>query len=97
MSETPIITYDKNGDARSFVGHEAVNVFACAAVASALRFYARTGMRINSAYTPKRMIAFAEEHLGRKFKARDYEGAAAALSERVQSEKARIAALEGDA
>jgi len=89
----PSITYDKNGDARAFVGREAVNVFAMAAIASALRFYAKTGMRVNRAYTPKAMIA-ATRYTGQQFKARDYLGAAAALSARVESEKARIADLQ---
>ena len=89
----PSITYDKNGDARAFVGREAVNVFAMAAIASALRFYAKTGMRVNRAYTPKAMIAAATRYTGQQFKARDYLGAAAALSARVESEKARIELL----
>lgn len=85
------IEYDQNGNARSFVGKGAVNVFAMAAVASALRFYASTGMRVNRAYTPKVMMRYAEQYTGKKFKARDYLGAADALSAKVQAEKERIA------
>jgi len=90
----PTITYDEHGDARSFAGREAVDVFAMAAIASALRLYAETGLKVNSAYTPRNMIAAATRYTGIQFKARDYLGAAAALRERVQSEKARIAALQ---
>ena len=87
------IVYDeKTGEARVFVGEGAVNVFAMAAIASGLRLYAATGMRPNRMWTPKAMMEAASQHLnGRKFKSRDYEGAAKALSERVQAEKARIA------
>ena len=50
-------------------------------VASALNLYAKTGMSVNRAYTPKNMMATAESILGKKFKARDYAGAAKALRE----------------
>lgn len=65
----------------SFNGPDAVNVYAMTVLASGLRMYAKTGMRPNRAYTPKAMMAAAERHTGRKFKARDYEGAAQALKE----------------
>jgi hypothetical protein len=85
------ITYDTNGDARSFSGEGAVNVFAMAVLANALRLYANTGMMANRAYTPKNMMRAASIYLGGKtFKARDYLGAADALSARVQEEKQRI-------
>jgi len=54
------------------------------AVASALEFYAKTGVQVNRAYTPKAMMRTAEQILGRTFKARDYRGAAAALREWVK-------------
>ena len=86
------IRYDDNGDARVFAGREAVDVFAMAVIATALRFYVETGVHVNRAYTPKAMMAAAARFTGRTFKARDYLGAAEALSEKVQTEKARIAA-----
>jgi len=89
------IEYDENGNARSFVGKEAVNVFAMAALAAGLRLYAKTGMKPNRAYTPKAMMQAAERHLGIKLKARDYEKAADLLSAKVQAEKARLANQEG--
>lgn len=88
------ITYDNNGDARTFAGEGAVNVFAMAVIASGLRLYAKTGMLPNRAYTPTKMMAAAERYLGQTFKKRDYLGAAEALSQRVQEEKARIAAAQ---
>ncbi len=63
----PRIEHHKSG-AVSFVGKEAVNVYACLAIAGGLRFYAKTGMRINRDYTPKNMLAFVERTTGRKFK-----------------------------
>lgn len=87
------IKYDANGDARVFAGRGAVDVFAMAAIATALRLYARTGLKANRAYTPTNMMRAAAHHTGQTFKARDYEGAAAALEAKLQAEKARIAAL----
>jgi len=92
MTENKIV-YRANGEAQSFVGPDAVNVFAMAVIASALRLYAKTGMKANRAYTPKAMMKAAESHTGLKFKARDYIGAAEALEAKVQAEKARIGAL----
>lgn len=39
------------------------------------------GMRLNTAYTPKRLMAMVEKITGKKHKARDYEGALASLQE----------------
>lgn len=89
------ITYDDKGDARSFTGEGAVNVFAMAVIASGLRMYAKTGMRPNRAYTPTNMMRAARGHLGDAAKgigAREYLKMADKLTEKVQAEKARIAA-----
>jgi len=53
-------------------------------VKAALRLYAKTGMKANSAYTPKNMMAVATKITGKKFKARDYLGAADALEAWIQ-------------
>ena len=70
------ITHTAGGT--SFTG-EHVNAYVCTALASGLRLYAKTGMKPNRAWTPKAMMAKAAELTGKKFGARDYEGAAAAL------------------
>ena len=59
----PSISYSdsERGGAQSFVGCEAVNVFACAVIASGLRLYAKTGMKPNRAYTPSAMMLTALE------------------------------------
>lgn len=88
---TAKIYYDANGDARSFVGREAVDVFAMAVLASGLRLYVATGMRPSRTYTPSAMMLAATRYTGLTFKARDYLGAADALSAKVQAEKERIA------
>lgn len=64
----------------SFNGAAAVNVYRAAAIKAALGLYAKTGMQVNRAYTPSAMMRAAAEITGKKFKARDYAGAAAALS-----------------
>jgi hypothetical protein len=63
----------------SFVGPDAVGIYRATVIESALRFYARTGMRVNRAYTPTAMMRAASEITGRKFKTRDYIGAADAI------------------
>lgn len=62
-----------------FAGPKAVDVFQCKVIASGLRLYAKTGMKPNAHYTPKNMMAAATRLTGKKFKARDYMGAADAL------------------
>ena len=52
----------------SWTGDKAVNVFACLTVATAMKMYARTGIKANRNYTPKNMLAFVEQQTGRKFK-----------------------------
>lgn len=63
----------------SFVGAKAVSIYQAIAIETALRMYARTGMRVNRMYTPKNMMATATAITGKKFKARDYCVAADAL------------------
>ena len=65
----------------TFAGPEAVSVFRALTVASALKLYARTGMKANRAYTPAKMMRVAREITGKNFKARDYLLAAEALRE----------------
>jgi hypothetical protein len=54
-------------------------IFQAVVIASALKMYANTGMMANRAYTPKNMMCSAAILTGKKFKARDYLGAADAL------------------
>jgi hypothetical protein len=65
----------------SFNGADAVNVYRAKVIASALRFYAKTGMKVNRAYTPTAMIKAANEMTGHVYRRGQYEAAAAALDE----------------
>jgi len=62
----------------TFTG-SAVNIFAAITIAKALKLYAKTGMKVNRAYTPANMMATAKKVTGKNFKARDYMGASEAL------------------
>ena len=89
------ITYRADGNASSFSGPAAVNVYAMAVLASALRLYATSGIRVSRMYTPIRMMSAGRTYLGddaRGIAARGYAAMAAALVVRVRDEKARIAA-----
>lgn len=44
----------------------------------------KVGMRLNSSYTPKRCREVAEQFTGKKFKARDYDGMIAAITEKLE-------------
>jgi hypothetical protein len=79
------LTRTKGGT--SFAGSD-VNIFRALAVASALRLYAKTGMKVNRAYTPKNMLAVATAETGRTFKgANKYNDAADALTELANKAK----------
>ena len=54
-------------------------VYQAVAIASGLDFYAKTGMKVNRAYTPKNMMTMATKITGQTFKARAYTEAATAL------------------
>ena len=89
------ISYSADGRVTTFAGDAAMSVFEMAVLATALRLYSETGMRVNRSYTPTRMMRAGHAHLGesaRGIAARDYAGMAGALTVRVHHEKARIAA-----
>ena len=81
---------DKSG----FDGRGAVEVYAATATASGLRFYAKTGMKINRAYTPTAMLKRASQITGKTFKRGQYELAAAELKAWAEREAARIRASQ---
>ena len=57
-------------------------------IASALRLYAKTGIKANRAYTPTNMIRKAREITGKTLAARDYVGAAQALTDWANANRA---------
>ena len=74
----------------SFVGPDAVAFYRATVIAGGLRLYAKTGMQPNRAYTPRAMMRVASEITGKKFKARDYIGAADALKVWADTMKAAL-------
>ena len=80
---------ERTDGGRTFVGSD-VNIFRCHVIASALRLYAKTGMKANRAYTPKAMLAAATAETGRTFKgANKYLEAADALDAAANAAKAQ--------
>ena len=66
---------------------EKIEAYRAIVIANALRLYAKTGMKVNTAYTPKAMMAVATKVTGKKFKARAYVEAAEALDAFVETVK----------
>lgn len=64
-----------------FSGRDAVEVFRAKTLATALRLYAKTGMKPNRMYTPTNMLAAASQMTGKTFKRGQFEQAAQALSD----------------
>lgn len=62
-----------------------IPVFVASTLRSGLKLYAATGIKPNRMWTPKAMMAKASEITGKKFKARDYAGAQAALTEWIEA------------
>jgi hypothetical protein len=73
MSES-VITTGAGGTA--FVGPDAVALYRATVLASALRLYAKTGMKPNSAWTPTKMLAAASGITGKRYKRGQHEQAA---------------------
>lgn len=84
-------SYIRHGNGgSSFVGPAAVSVFRAIVLANGLRMYGRTGIKPNRMWSPSRMINAAEEITGKKFKKRDYEGAANAVDEWIKQVRPTI-------
>lgn len=52
----------------------------------------KLGMRLNTAYTPKRCREIAEQFTGQKFKARDYDGMVKAIDAKLEEIRSEPAA-----
>jgi len=66
------------------------NIMRAIAVMHALRLYAKAHIIPNRAYTPAAMMRDASEITGKKFKARDYIGAADAIKAKLDIERDAI-------
>ena len=89
------IQYDSNGDARSFVGRAAVEVFRAATLVSAMKLYRATKMLPNRMYTPTNMLATAGAIVGKRYRRGEMELAIRELGEWVKTAKAALPAKEG--
>lgn len=78
---------ERTNNGTSFVGSD-VEIFRAAAIASALDLYARTGIRVNRAYTPTAMLKAANQITGHVYKRGQYAAAAAGLREWANQQKA---------
>lgn len=63
------------GGAISFVGADATKLYSATVLKSALRLYAKTGMKVNRAYTPSAMLAAAERITGKTYRRGQYQQA----------------------
>lgn len=79
MTKSTITTSQSGATVAS--GPAAVAVIQATTIATALRMYARTKMRVNRAYTPANMMAMATKITGKTFKRGQYVEAADALKE----------------
>ena len=66
-------------DGAVFSGAAEVSVYQAIVIKNALLFYAKTGMKVNRAYTPSAMLAAASAITGQRFKRGQYKEAAAAI------------------
>lgn len=66
---------------------ESVNVFAMVTIKHAIKLYAKTGMRVNRAYTPTAMKRTAEQMTGKTFKRGDWSGMIVALDAVIEDAK----------
>jgi hypothetical protein len=54
----------------SFIGQAAVDIFRARVISRGIRFYIKTGIKPNRAYTPKAMCAAASAITGQQFNSR---------------------------
>lgn len=70
----------------SFTGAKGVALYQALAIKSALKLYAKTGIKANRAYTPSAMMRMATRITDKAFKPRDYQGAIDALQEWIDAQ-----------
>ena len=83
------------GKVTSYVGPEATEAFRAIAIAQALKLYAKTGMKVNRAYTPTRMLAVASSMTGKTYKRGQYAQAGEDLQNWADAIKAKLPVVEG--
>jgi len=58
----------RDGKVNAYVGPDGTKAFQAIAIGHALRFYAKTGMKMNRAYTPTAMLKVATSFTGKAYK-----------------------------
>lgn len=89
MNDDSAIHYTSHGSTM-LTGPDGMAFFRATVLASALKLYAKTGICPTRGVGPKNMMAHATAITGKTFKARDYLGAAAAVTEWAQTMKAAL-------
>jgi hypothetical protein len=84
------IVFDEQYNAVSFVGRDAVSVYANANLAMHLKLFARTGIRPTRGVGPKQMLAMAGKVTGKTYKRKDCLAAADDLLKWVAEMKAAL-------
>ena len=81
---------DSSDKVTSYCGPDAMAAFRALTIASALRLYAKTGMKANRAYTPTNMLNAATGITGKKYKRGEYVRAADDLTSWANEMKASL-------
>jgi hypothetical protein len=90
------ISYDKDGNATSFVGIDAVTLFQAAAMRSALGLL-KVGIKPNRAYTLTNVLRTAAGITGQSYKGKkDIDRARTDLAAFVENGKRSIPAVQGE-
>ena len=84
------ITYSKNGEATSFNGRDAVELYRVASIASAIRLYVKCGMIPTRGVTITKMLAIASTYTGKTYKRGQGQQAVEDLNVWVQTMKAAL-------
>lgn len=74
----------------SFVGTDAVSLYRAFAIKYAIEFYAKTGMKVNRAYTPTAMLNAASGITGKTYKRGQFTQAAADVQTWIDTMQAAI-------
>lgn len=89
MTTDSYISYNQKGDATSFVGSDAVEVFRAAVLVSALGLLAK-GIRPTRGLTLKKALTLATHYTGRSYKRTEVEQARRDINVWVQTMKSAL-------
>ena len=84
----------RDGKITTYVGEDATRAFQAIAIAHALKFYAKTGMKVNRMYTPTAMLKVATSITGKSYKRGAYAEAGDDLQKWADEMKAALPIVE---